>query len=1169
MQRALLALFALLVLLLAAAGLMFFRFGATEELRVAEAERAAAAEAAARAEAELRDAEPAEAPVGPSPTQEVPEVDERIAAEPTAAVDEEWDLTDAAELQVTVAFDPATPADDRAELLFFTQAQDANDLSREVVRLIEGEPRRVRHRQPAVAGTQTIQLPADVRVAHVAVAGRYTRSRETVRVRPGEAVEVPVELGAWIVGRLVPPADASEEERDFDGVDLDLMGDPMQVINRGAFMASDVDFAFDGETRPDGSFEFRAVPPGAGYRLSGRPDALAAFRSDAVDLEAGGRVDLEIPLVRGAWLAGAVVDSEGERVPDARLAVVQNPIVMDQGGQTVRRMTSDSDGTFKMKAVAAGPSKLQASAHGYLESKVEIEVPESGELTGLEVVLTRGSRLAGIVKWPDGSPVEDADVDVRFDMSAMAGMGAFNAMHGANGSADSDADGRFEVTGLGKGPFTIRAEAPDPDAGDEESEPVIHRARLDGLQPDTEDIELVLLPPLAVAGRVVDDLGEPLTRFRVSAVLKGKGMLATLGADTEESSFEDDEGRFRLEGVREGAWTLVARAEGHGKSEEVVVDVPQAEGEDVLIAVPRAASVSGVVLGPAGRPVEGAEVSLQFAMSDFANMDARNDLMNRPRAATEADGSFLLEGLTPGALTIEATHERYAVSSGAPVELEASEQVEGVVLTLREGGTLTGEVFDAEGEPDVGRQVLAQIPAGRFEQRYVTTDGDGEFVLEHVTPGSWQVMTFNLTDMQAPTEGSDDAADMSKFLENMKFTMAEVKDGETTHVTLGAPPADPVRVHGLVTLGGEPVPGLIVTFFADTSGAASAMEAMKFKSTDDEGRFEIVLDEPGTFMVNVQAVGPDGTQQSLEFFRTIPDEEDVDVELQLPVGGIAGRVLGPDGSPAGGVRVSLGTDGPLRNGSFAGGRYSEITTEPDGTYRMTWLRAGTYTVSAGGTFLGGMFGGDGSQGARVVRGGVRVPEGQWVEGLDFRLPKPGVLVGRVVDRTGSPVPEAAIFIRDENGVPLERITMTQTGADGKFRYTGIAPGSYSVAARVGDQATPRDVTANVRSDQEESVELALEAGTMLVISVVGEAGELVDATLLVEDGQGRQVNGLFSMNELMQAFTSTGFSTREQRVGPLAPGSYKVTASAPDGRSVTKPVTLSGQAERKLKLRLK
>jgi len=46
------------------------------------------------------------------------------------------------------------------------------------------------------------------------------------------------------------------------------------------------------------------------------------------------------------------------------------------------------------------------------------------------------------------------------------------------------------------------------------------------------------------------------------------------------------------------------------------------------------------------------------------------------------------------------------------------------------------------------------------------------------------------------------------------------------------------------------------------------------------------------------------------------------------------------------------------------------------------------------------------------------------------------------------------------------------------------------------------------------------------------------------------------------------FSSSEQRVGPLPDGRYKVTATHADGRTKSRSVRLSGQGERKVKLRL-
>ena len=88
-----------------------------------------------------------------------------------------------------------------------------------------------------------------------------------------------------------------------------------------------------------------------------------------------------------------------------------------------------------------------------------------------------------------------------------------------------------------------------------------------------------------------------------------------------------------------------------------------------------------------------------------------------------------------------------------------------------------------------------------------------------------------------------------------------------------------------------------------------------------------------------------------------------------------------------------------------------------------------------------------------------------------------------------------------------------------------------------------------------------------VVSIVDEEDENVRARIQVVDPEGRTVEGMISLEDMMSL--ATGFSSKEQRFGPLPPGKYKVTATADDGRSYTKPVTLKAGAERKLKIRLK
>ena len=101
-----------------------------------------------------------------------------------------------------------------------------------------------------------------------------------------------------------------------------------------------------------------------------------------------------------------------------------------------------------------------------------------------------------------------------------------------------------------------------------------------------------------------------------------------------------------------------------------------------------------------------------------------------------------------------------------------------------------------------------------------------------------------------------------------------------------------------------------------------------------------------------------------------------------------------------------------------------------------------------------------------------------------------------------------------------------------------------------------------------SVELVLHPGTKLVVEVIDDDGNPLVARITVTDARGREQQGMIGFAEMASGF-SDGFDSSKQTIGPLAPGSYTVTAVSDSGAKTSKPVTLDGQPERKLKLRLR
>jgi hypothetical protein len=159
------------------------------------------------------------------------------------------------------------------------------------------------------------------------------------------------------------------------------------------------------------------------------------------------------------------------------------------------------------------------------------------------------------------------------------------------------------------------------------------------------------------------------------------------------------------------------------------------------------------------------------------------------------------------------------------------------------------------------------------------------------------------------------------------------------------------------------------------------------------------------------------------------------------VGRLSGRVLAADnGRPVKRARVFITA------AELPGGR--GVLTDDSGTFDFAELPAGRYTLTASKSgFIGLSYGQ-----RRPLQAGtpLQLTDGQQLRGIEFRLPRGGVLAGHVFDEDGDAMPGAMVRVMRYQYQQGERRLVpagtSQTDDKGAYRVWGLNPGDYYVSA---------------------------------------------------------------------------------------------------------------------------
>ncbi len=1071
---------------------------------VAAREPARAVAATADA-ADLQSAAPAPVPE-PRPVAPEPERERRAQPADPALASAVW-------VSGIVAFPPGTPADERVT--------------------VTARGRRFRDREEPY---HVVEVGADgsFRAAFAPRSGkaRFLIEARYVRLSENESFELEdveepvvleVELGGRIAGRLVLPPDATPEDAAA------LAGTAVHGFSE---LAGGMQMPRQGIVDDELRFTLDSLPAGVAHHVTYDGVLFVPAESDA-EVRAGETTTLELALQSGVRIAGRVVDPDGAPIEGADM----------RSGWGGRKAQTDAEGRFALTGIEPGDVTLTTEVAGAAPVESELDALEDGtRIDDYEIVVGAGLALAGLVRWPDGAPASGAKVVVGQRVGADE---RFRYWDLVDLETETDAEGRFEIAGLETKRFDVVATArPRPqDLGpDPPRRPQDWSARVEDVGP-SRDLVLALGPGLSLRGRVVDDLGAPLSRFTVEATPQDDededeqpGIVRHLDADVSKS-FRSNDGTFELAGLHAGRWRVAASAPRHGRSRWHGVDVPGGDG--LLLTVPRAASIAGRVVDRAGNPVAGARVSVETIERESVTSFRIESLADR----TGEDGAFE-QSVDPGAHRLTASAHGLVTLEPVAVRVDAGEQRMDVLLVVVAAGAIDGHARRPDGGSAAGQSVqLSRIDGDAWD--HATVAPDGSFRFEDVAPGRYEVELQPESSERDALMEIEGELDWEAWRALHATAVVVVDSGATVRVELGAGAGTRVRLEGTVHAGGEPLARVSVWVQRVDGGTSHASS-----ETDAAGAYGVDLDAPGEYVVHVSAAG--------SFVRRsvhVPAVEVHRFDVEFPAGGLAGAARDASGRPLAGVAVHAEREG-------AGGASSaSAETQADGTWSIARIDPGRWTVYAGGRSRPDQD----AVAPLASRAGIEVRAGETTEGVDFVLGAFALVTGRVVDETGVPVDHAGVRLRSTDG-RLVGAWRATTDLDGRFRIEDLGAGEYVLLAAGGDRVTSEGARVELRPGAAIDVELVARRGAWLEVRGRDDDDRPVAMTVHVADERGRDWS---IQDNLWQA----GFGWRtdemdpEQRFGPLPRGRYVVRGTDGAGRVAQREVMIGDAPEERLVLR--
>jgi protocatechuate 3,4-dioxygenase beta subunit len=510
-------------------------------------------------------------------------------------------------------------------------------------------------------------LEAPHRVELVLRSPRHVDIVHGLRLVPGERIDLGDQVlspGGAVAGQVLDAAGAPAK-----GVEI-LAWSAGAAAAQGSAMAARAAALSLGmrdedarRARSDEKGRYRIEGLAAGKALvRARPEVGPERERRDLDIAVGVTLDeVNFRLIEGWTLRGRVTRRDEVGIAKAELTLTKRSesaglaaiFSGSASGARSKRTLSSADGVFVIEGLDPEVAyAIGASALGYVD-QLRLPVPDQAEgETGAFTIALDPAPLVEVRVTDEGGEAFAEAFEISCDPGQAGGQQRPRAFYGKDAAdllgvalepglaciADVRTGMlRFEVTAAGRARATM----------------TLRRLR----SGDRKVVTVPLPPAIDIAGRVVDDLGDPIAGAQVVVSMVG----ASRGEFDEADALPrpergggvlgkiltDAEGRFSIGSIPAGRHLLRASHRAYSQPRAEAMDF-NASRDDLELRLERAARIAGRVFDATGQALSGARVVLQ---REAAAGEARR--MNRREAMADAEGRYAFERVKPGNYRLE------------------------------------------------------------------------------------------------------------------------------------------------------------------------------------------------------------------------------------------------------------------------------------------------------------------------------------------------------------------------------------------------------------------------------------------------------------------------------------------------------------------------------------